>query len=36
MVDAGCWVYLPWLDVTFSAVLDKVALPVDTICIANR
>lgn len=36
MVDAGYWVYLPWLDVPFSAVLDTVTLPVDAICIANR
>lgn len=36
MVGAGCWVYLPWLDVPFSAVLDTVTLPVDSICIANH
>jgi len=36
MVDMGFWVYLPWLDVPFSAVLDTVTLPVDAICIENR
>ena len=36
MVGMGYWVYLPWLDVPFSAVLDTVTLPVDAICIANR
>ncbi|TPG61974.1 YceK/YidQ family lipoprotein [Ewingella americana] len=30
--ELGMWVYLPWLDVPFSAVMDTVLLPVDAIC----
>lgn len=31
-IDLGMWVFLPWLDTPFSAVMDTVLLPVDAIC----
>ncbi|MDK1711590.1 YceK/YidQ family lipoprotein [Serratia marcescens] len=30
--EVGSWIFLPWLDVPFSAVMDTVLLPVDAIC----
>lgn len=31
-IEIGSWIFLPWLDTPFSAVMDTVLLPVDAIC----